>query len=358
MANTKENVLTGVATLSVREPNDSYAGWSTEEQYAGSWSAKLKKTGTGDAGSTCLEANITASTSCTMATCTTATWTNFSYYYKNLPVATVGNYQQFELRFEDPNSDAWVEVTVVEHQTHTALGAWTLVTLADADVIGYGGVNEVGLSFSDWDLGSTLSSAVADVDTTFTSSCADWQLARVRIELWESYPSRTCYIDSVTINSTAYTVEPGGTLPGMTFRSADTEVGYTEDGVTIEYSADTADIDVEEETFSIDRVITKETCSVTCNMAESSLVNMAYAMPGSVRSGALITLGAGAMKTMNLKIEGTNPAGYTRRIIIPKATASGSVGMAYKNGEKTIVPVTFMALKTDEAAVTIDDNAA
>ncbi len=43
--------------------------------------------------------------------------------------------KQVELRFVDPDSDGYVEVTVVEFQTHTALGAWTLVTLDDADVI-------------------------------------------------------------------------------------------------------------------------------------------------------------------------------------------------------------------------------
>ena len=54
-----------------------------------------------------------------------------------------------------------------------------------------------------------------------------------------------------------------------------TEVGYTEDGVIIEYSVDTADVDTEEETFPINRVITKETIAVTCNCAESSLLNIA-----------------------------------------------------------------------------------
>ena len=93
-------------------------------------------------------------------------------------------------------------------------------------------------------------------------------------------------------------------------------------------------------------------------MAESSLTNMDNAMAGAVLSGSILTIGAGVNKTLNLMIEGTNPAGYKRQIFLPLATATGAVGMSYKKGEKTVVPITFQALKTaDHAAVTIVDNA-
>ena len=94
------------------------------------------------------------------------------------------------------------------------------------------------------------------------------------------------------------------------------------------------------------------------NLAEASLVNLNNAMAGAVLAGTKITLGAGVNKTMNLKVEGTNPAGYKRAIHIPLAVAGGTVGMSYKKGEKTIVPVTFKALKGDNPACTIVDNAA
>lgn len=136
------------------------------------------------------------------------------------------------------------------------------------------------------------------------------------------------------------------------------EVGYTEDGVTFEYSADMSDIDVEEETFSIDRVITKETLSVICNMAESSLYNIDKAIAGSVLAASTITIGGGVNKQMSILLVGTNPAGYARTITIPLATATGAVGMPYKKGEKTVVPVTFQALKGAGDVATIVDSAA
>jgi len=138
-----------------------------------------------------------------------------------------------------------------------------------------------------------------------------------------------------------------------------TEVGYTEDGVTLEYATDTEDIYVEEETVAIDRVVTREVTSITCNMAESSLANIDKAIPGSALVGATITVGptgGGKIKKMGVKVVGVPPAGASRTIEIPLATAVGSVGMPYKKGEKTVVPVTFQALKGAAPACTIIDS--
>ncbi len=93
-------------------------------------------------------------------------------------------------------------------------------------------------------------------------------------------------------------------------------------------------------------------------MAESSLYNIDKALAGSILSGSIIRLGDGVNKTMNIKLVGTNPAGYDRTIQIPLATSMGTTAMPYKKGEKTVVPVIFQALKGSSDAVTIVDNAA
>jgi len=356
MAKTIANVLTGVATLSIRQPNDALAEWSDTQRYAGSYSAKLYKGGSGNAGSTHVEISGLTSRGITLAAFE-ADPTDYSFWYHYN--AVTANWCQFELRFEDPDSDAWAEVTVVPHQTTLGTGAWLQKSLAGADLVGYGGVGELGASFFDWDLGTPITGL--EVDMELQAAVTDpgpWILERVRLELWESEPERTAYVDSIEIDGTVYTVEPGGTGIALSLNSPFTELGYTEDGVTFEYSAETTDIMVEEETFPIDRVITKETVGITCNMAESSMFNLDKAMAGSLLSGSIIKLGGGTMKTMNLKLEGTNPAGFLRSVLIPLCTATGTVGMAYKKGEKTIVPVTFQALKSDSPAVTIVENAA
>ena len=355
MANTIANVLTGVATLAIRQPNDARAEWSTTQQYAGTESAKLYKSGSGSAGSTHVQFNV-AARGITMTQWTAAITTNSFYHHAS---AVTGNWAQFEFRFEDPDSDAWVEITGVPLQTYLGTNAWVQTTLADADDSGYGGVDEAGLSIFNWTLAQLDAQQGVIEGVTTGADCANWILERIRLELWEADPERTQYIESVEVMGTTYTIEPGGTAPALSLSSALTELGYTEDGVTMEYNADTADIEVEEETFPVDRVIIKETLQITCNMAESSLYNLDKAMAGSVLSGSIIRLGGGTMKTMNLRLEGTNPAGYLRQIHIPLCTAMGAVGMPYKKGEKTVVPVTFAALKpSGEDACTIVDNAA
>ncbi len=349
------NVLVGVATLSVREPNDAIAEWNNEQYHAGDWSVKLHKGGSGNDGSTHLQ--ITPPAGITMAAWTAAIATN-SWWHKRSAVN--GNWVQMEFRFEDPNSPAWAEITAVPQQGELGNDVWAKEVLSGADLTyGYGGHTELDTPFFVWGLATAGNAVEAAISALDGGACvpADWILTRVRLELWEATPERTCYLDTVEIMGVTYTIEPGGTAPAMSLSSPFEEVGYTEDGVTMEYTADEADIEVEEETFPIDRVITKETIAVTCNMAESSLDNIAHAMAGSVRSGNAITFGDGVNKTLNLKIEGVAPAGFLRAIHIPLATATGAVSMSYRKGTKTVVPVTFQALKGDSPACTIVDNA-
>ena len=354
MAKTIANVLVGLATLSLRQPNDAKAEWSTVQQYAGSYSAKLYKANSGNAGSTHLQ--ITPVTAQTL-TAFVADPTDYSFWYWYS--AVTGNFVQFELRFEDPDSDAWVEVTVVPHQNTLGTGAWLQKSLALSDVCGIGGIGELGGSFFDWDLGTTISTLITDINAKAqVTSSGEWTLRRVRLELWEATPERTAYIDSVELDGVVYTVEPGGTAPAMSLDPGSTEVGYSEEGLTIEYTAETEDVRVEEETFAIGAALTSEEVTITMNMAEASMYNLDKAMSGSLLSGSILKLGAGTLKTMNARIELTNPTGYKRHILIPSCFATGGVAMQSRKNEKTIVPITLKALKTaNEAAVTIVENA-
>ncbi len=355
MAKTIANVLTGVATLSIREPNDARAEWSTVQQQAGTHSVKLYKAGSGNAGSTHFQ--MVPPTGITLAAWTTGIAAGQYSFYHWLQALTA-NWVQMEFRFEDPNSDGWVEITWVGLQTTLGTAAWLQAILLDADLGGYGGIGETGLSFFNWGPLTAMSGMEAAINGEgVVTNASDWILERVRLELWETSPERTCYVDTLVVANVAYTIEPGGTAPAMSLSSPFTEIGYTEDGVIATFTSDETDIEVEEETFPIDRVITKETAEVTCNMAESSLYNISKALAGSVLSGNIITLGAGVNKKMNIKIEGKTPGGYLASIMMPKVTATGAVGMPFKKGEKTIIPLTLQALKPQgEPAVSIVYN--
>lgn len=366
MAKTIANVLMGVAKLFVRQPNDALAEYSTEQVYAAhAHSVKLSKTAGGNDGSTHLQ--LTPPTGITMQDFEDDITTDareYSFQYFNGPDALTANFVQFEFRFEDPNSVGWCEVSYVAQQTHLADITWAQELVEHlGNLCGVGGIAEDGSSFFGWGTPGLIPvddivAAINGEGTFSVVDCGDWILTRVRVELWEGGTTRYSYIGEVVINDVTYTIIPGGTAPALSLSSPFTEVGYTEDGVTMEYAAEQGDVIVHEETFPIGSKLISESLTITCNMAEASLINLNNAMAGAVLSGSRITLGAGVNKTMNLKIEGTNPAGYLRAIHIPLAIATGTVGMSYKKGEKTLVPVTFKALKGDHPACTIVDNIA
>ena len=364
------NVLTGVATLEVKDPDTMRAEWSQEYVYPGAtYSVKLSKPATGSYGSTHVQ--ITPSGAAASLTCNE--WTNLAgrwgWDYRRSVTTGVAWWIGMECRFSDPDSNSWIDITSTA-EVIAGTGIWASATLGAAPFATayYGGWSELDGSFANYGpqawggLVGACAAAGAPAGCTLQNGVTlltTWVLTRVRLELWETATERQVFVQNIYLEGVAYDLEPGDTgTAGIRLSSMFTEVGYTEDGVTFDYTADTADIEVEEETFPIDRVITKETVGITCNMAESSLFNMDKAMAGSLLSGSILKLGAGTNKKMTVQIRGTDPAGFIRAVQIPSCTATGAVGQSYKKGEKTVVPVTFQALKTAaHPAVTIVDNA-
>lgn len=351
MGNEVDNVLIGLATLSIRQPNDALAMWSTVQKYTGSYSARLSKGGSGNAGSTHIQ--ITPPTGKTVQNFLDDP-TDYSFYYWYN--AVTGNFCQYELKFEDPDSDAWMEVTVMVHQNTLGVGpttGWQKKALALTDSIGFGGVGEEGQSFFNYDLSDTIAEVVsAPNDETGVTSVAEWVLTRVRLELWEATPERIAYVDSIEIDGVTYTVEPGGTGPEMSLSSPYVDVGYTEDGVTFNYTSEVTDSRVEEETYPIAARLASENMEIVCNLVESSLANINNAIPGSVLSGNILTLGAGVMKEMSIKLTGLTPDGdYIRTYEFPRVVAVGPVSMAFRRMDKTVFPITLRCLKPSSGPV-------
>jgi len=136
------------------------------------------------------------------------------------------------------------------------------------------------------------------------------------------------------------------TTPGTASASVTTEFGYTEEGANFEYVASMNDIEVEEETFPINRAITKEEATLSIICAESLLANIENAMAGALTGGAgIVDLGGGAIRDMALKFVGPAPGGLTCTIYIPYAHPVGTVTLEYKKGVKTKIAATFKAFQ-------------
>ncbi|MBU2118733.1 MAG: hypothetical protein KJ954_14190 [Alphaproteobacteria bacterium] len=124
-------------------------------------------------------------------------------------------------------------------------------------------------------------------------------------------------------------------------------IGYTVDGVDMSIKTSFANIKVEEVNGTIIRKITDQEVDVTIKIAEGTLDNLAMAIPGSSLAGAVLTIGGDALSEFSMTITGLDPAGAARTIALHHVNATGEVGIPFKKGEISVVPVTFSCLVHD-----------
>lgn len=127
-------------------------------------------------------------------------------------------------------------------------------------------------------------------------------------------------------------------------RIDDNPVGWTTDGATLTVSSEFSDVRVHELVGTVKRILVDQTVTVTLTMAEGTLANLEEAIPGSSLALAVLTIGGGALQEVEIKVIGKNPAGFARTIVLAKCNPTGEVGIVYKKGDISIVPVTFTAL--------------
>ena len=158
-------------------------------------------------------------------------------------------------------------------------------------------------------------------------------------------------VAAVTITTKA--LKSGG-LKEMTVPTNTIASFYTVDGVNLSVSSTFSDIKVEENVGTVIRRLTDQDVKVTFTFAEGTLKNLVASIPGSAINlgGTVVTIGGGyagssLLQEFTLSIVGVNPAGGTRTIAIPSANPTGEVGIPYKKGEISVVPVTFSCLVAD-----------
>ena len=125
-------------------------------------------------------------------------------------------------------------------------------------------------------------------------------------------------------------------------------IGFTVDGVSMSVRSTMANIKVEEHNGTLIRRLTDQEVDVTLNVAEGTLANLTAAIPGAVATtGAITTIGGGALQAHRLTLRGLNPAGKERVIILNNVNPTGEVTTPYKKGDVSVVPMTFSALVSD-----------
>jgi hypothetical protein len=140
-------------------------------------------------------------------------------------------------------------------------------------------------------------------------------------------------------------------VPGVAF----TEVGATQDGVTINIAQEFFELEIDQVTDVIGRRTVKRDVRVSTNLAEPTIENLAVVLNGGT-SGVGGT-GSTAFKSYEpivdnsatqptykaLLFDGWAPNQKNRRVIVRKVLSIESVDVAYKKAEMTLYPVTFGA---------------
>jgi len=198
------------------------ASWSTAQAQAGTYSVFLDKPAAATNSSTHLQ--FTPTVRLTLQDLVDAIATGgagaldpeWSFYYYLTNVA--GNYVQFEFRFEDPGSDAWLEVTALPLQANPggAPGPWTQAILTGAMLAGSGGNTPDGSGVFLWAPPGTLTNLETDVyngweaaEVGTGTATLGYILSRIRLELWEAAAARSCYVDTAVLDGVAHGIEPG-----------------------------------------------------------------------------------------------------------------------------------------------------
>lgn len=156
----------------------------------------------------------------------------------------------------------------------------------------------------------------------------------------------------------------------ITFAGNWLEMGFTEEGVEIEYTPEFFDAVVDQELTAVKKVLTAEAVVLRTRLAEADLDRLSKAIAGAAFSTIaqaagqsaqdVVKIGGGTAAVKALAFEGKSPEGGFRIIFVHRAVSAEAVVQAYKKGEKTIFAVAFAALAdtnkpAGEKLLTIND---
>jgi len=149
-------------------------------------------------------------------------------------------------------------------------------------------------------------------------------------------------------------------VSAATIRFKGNDLGHIQGGVTIIYSPEYHDVQVDKYGSSIaEKVLTGENLKVECNLVESTVANYLIGIPASTSAGAgdRATIGRQAGRRMSTDAgelvvhpEENGATDYSDDVVIHKAVASADMESAFEVDGERLVPVTFQAI-IDETKV-------
>ena len=144
--------------------------------------------------------------------------------------------------------------------------------------------------------------------------------------------------------------------------------GYSEEGLKFSFDRSTDDHNVEEQSNPVLVTIKSSDFTVGISLAEDTLENIKLAYGGGAVTTQASAVGVIGKKTLKLSdtldqlaigFEGVNPAGFWRRVYIPRVVSTGKVETDFRRSDsKRMYPAEFHAVCAMQDIVITDMTAA
>jgi hypothetical protein len=154
---------------------------------------------------------------------------------------------------------------------------------------------------------------------------------------------------NITVGSSQLFIAASGTAePTLTGNASDfnafTELGLTQDGIEWDYSPSWKDIMVDELMGPAKKILVSHKLVVSCKLAESTLQNLAYAIPGATFSGTTLTIGTINAPEFVLGWIGPADNGNTRECLVYRVVSIAAVKAHYQRKDMVVYSVQFEGL--------------
>ena len=167
-------------------------------------------------------------------------------------------------------------------------------------------------------------------------------------------------IANITVGPSDLYIAPAGTaLPTLSAAAADfgafTAVGFTQDGIEWDYTPTWKDIMVDELMGPAKKILTAHKLVVSAKLAESTLENLASAIPGATLTGTTLTIGSvTAAPEFILGWRGPGPNNSTRVALVTRVVSIGAVKAHYQRKDMVVYQTQFEAMSDPTQATAAD----
>ena len=181
-------------------------------------------------------------------------------------------------------------------------------------------------------------------------------ITRIQIIKDSTYATATWSSDPAAAFITEFGAESAGTTTAKLV-----DLSSLQGPAVVEYSCEHEKIEIEQDTFFVKHLLKAESLTVKFNLAESIFWNLQVGIAGmadpasaTVGPGVIGPVSAGAATStihhyaIKIVSVGTAVATPVRRIIIPKAYATGNMGVSFTKSGIQMIPCEFSAVRGQE----------